>query len=408
MIPNPRATQLFNALPTKENVQPIPGSLLLGLTNEPAVKHKVEYSHITSAAKTVMLKNLSPNQITLKISEHGNEFMELPDGIEFLFGLPGKSVKRIETGKFERKEVKVKDKRKTKIEGFIPDTEQVIYNPLAVFAGGTRHLSKKEKAMRKKIGIMSPASDNHTAIFGGDDRINIYPGGYPERCVCRIEVYVQEYSGGPWIFQKRGTGFMVGDRIMMSSGHMAPDGPYAGWMIKVVPGYYDGQSVYGAGFYTYASDFVYYNTDTGDDMMACRLYDAIGTTTGYFGAISYNDDWEDRNVWSMCGYPYDRGDQRPTYQGGIPVRDDDDGDDIRLPDGGEFDTTQVESEADEASGASGSPLYSWFDNGQMYAIGVHHGTDTDYIFPFSSETYSVASGGDGVVGIINWARTNWP
>lgn len=129
---------------------------------------------------------------------------------------------------------------------------------------------------------------------------------------------------------------------------------------------------------------------------------------GYGGATTYQSRWEDWNVWSMCGYPYDRGESRPSYQGGIPVRDDDDGDDIRLPDGGEWDTAQIENEADEASGASGSPLYSWFDNGQLYAIGVHHGTETDYIFPFSSETLSAAAGGPGLPAIINWARANWP
>jgi hypothetical protein len=178
-------------------------------------------------------------------------------------------------------------------------------------------------------------------------------------------------------------------------------------MIKVVPGSYDGQSVYGPNFFTYASDYQYWEGDTGCDMMVCRLYDPLGTTTGYFGATTYNSDWEDWTVWSMCGYPFDLGESRPTFQGGIPVRDDDDGDDIGV-NGSDYDTTQVESEADEASGASGSPLYSWFDNGQMYAIGVHHGTETDYIFPASSETWSAAAGGPGLPGIINWARSVWP
>lgn len=407
MTYNSRANQLLNALPAKENIQPISRSLLLGLTNDPVLK-KIDYPLITNAVSTVMLENLFLNKVIPAPNEHENEFSKLFKRTDILFGIPGRSIQRIETGKFEQKKASSKNQSRTKIEGFIPETEQVVYNPLAVFSGGTRHFSKKEKAQRKRIGTISPASENHVTRFGIDDRVNIYPSGYPERCVCRIEVYVQQYPEGPWTFQKRGTGFMTGDRVMLSSGHMSPDGPYTHWMIKVVPGYYDGRSVYGSNFYTYASDFVFWNTDTGDDIMACRLYDAIGTTTGYFGAISYNDKWEDWAVWSMCGYPYDRGEQRPTYQGSIPVRDDDDGDDIRLPDGGEFDTTQIESEADEASGASGSPLYSWFDNGQMYIIGVHHGTDTDYIFPASSETYSVASGGDGLIGIINWARSNWP
>ena len=45
-----------------------------------------------------------------------------------------------------------------------------------------------------------------------------------------------------------------------------------------------------------------------------------------------------------------------SRQTGIAVRDDDDGDDIGV-NGDDYDTTQVESDADEASGASGSPLW---------------------------------------------------
>jgi len=247
---------------------------------------------------------------------------------------------------------------------------------------------------------------NHIAIYGGDDRVNIFPNTYPECSVCRIGVATQATSGGKWVSQRRGTGFMVGRRHLMTSGHMRPPKPYAGWKIKVVPASFDGQSVFGASFLSYASHYVAYQSDTGDDFMVCRLYDAIGDVTGYFGATSYDGDWEDMSVWSMTGYPYDIGENRPTFQGSIAVVDDDDGDDIELPNGNDRDTTQIESYADEASGASGSPMYSWFTNGEMYAIGAHHGRETDWEV-FGSDTHSVASGGDGFVGLIKWARQTW-
>jgi hypothetical protein len=296
---------------------------------------------------------------------------------------------------------------------WIPETEAITYHPIPVFAARANAVrplkrSSSEFSSPRQKFTMLDADDEPVTIFGADDRVNIYPSGYPERCICRIEVYTQDVAGGPWIFRKRGTGFMAGDRIMLTSGHMAPPTPYAGWMIKVVPGYYDGQSVYGASFLSYASDYRSWYSDAGNDFMVCGLYDAIGQTTGYFGAISYSGSWQDQAIWSMCGYPFDRGENRPTYQGSIPVRDDDDGDDIRLPDGNTYDTTQVENEADRANGASGSPLYSWFDNGQMYAIGVHHGLEIDWIFPASSEKYSAASGGAGLPALVNWARATWP
>lgn len=339
--------------------------------------------------------------------------LELPVGVEIPFGLPGRSGERFETIPHETGAADERHPSEIVAPARIPDTESITYHPIAVFSArpfGRQHILRNDKfkACRQKLFLPDDSGDEPITIFGADDRINIYPSGYPERCVCRIEVYTQDIAGGPWIFRKRGTGFMAGDRIMLTSGHMAPPTPYAGWMIKVVPGYYDGQSVYGASFLSYASDYVSWFSDAGNDMMACRLYDPIGLTTGYFGATVYDSSWEDQPYWSMCGYPFDRGETRPTFQGSIPVRDDDDGDDMKLPDGNSYDTTQVENEADRANGASGSPLYSWFDDGQMYAIGVHHGLEVDWIFPAGQEKYSAASGGDGLPALINWARATWP
>jgi hypothetical protein len=70
---------------------------------------------------------------------------------------------------------------------------------------------------------------------------------------------------------------------------------------------------------------------------------------------------------------------------------DDDGDDSSSPNGQDFDITQVASEADEERVPAAHLLYSWFDNGQPCAIGVHHGTETDHIVLFddSHGSYSV-------------------
>jgi len=43
----------------------------------------------------------------------------------------------------------------------------------------------------------------------------------------------------------------------------------------------------------------------------------------------------------------------------------------------------------------------------MYAIGAHHGRESDREL-FGSDTHSVASGADGFVGLIKWARQAWP
>jgi hypothetical protein len=86
----------------------------------------------------------------------------------------------------------------------------------------------------------------------------------------------------------------------------------------------------------------------------------------------------------------DRSKYGMSMQNGIHVRDDDDGDDIDL-DGKTYDTTQVENDADEASGASGSPLFAWFGEDNPCVIGVHSGVQEDWTVS-GSETWSCAAG----------------
>ena len=38
-------------------------------------------------------------------------------------------------------------------------------------------------------------------------------------------------------------------------------------------------------------------------MCTLKLYTPLGNSLGYFGYKTYNDDWEDGNYWTKCGYP---------------------------------------------------------------------------------------------------------
>lgn len=149
----------------------------------------------------------------------------------------------------------------------------------------------------------------------------------------------------------------------------------------------------------------WWHSDSGNDLQVCQLADPVGDRLGYFGARVYDSDWEDLGVWTMAGFPYDRSKYGMSVQPAIHVRDDDDGDDIELG-GDTYDTTQVESDADEASGASGSPLFAWFGEGNPCAVGVHSGYQDDGTVS-GTETWACAAGGDGLVAIVNWARSNW-
>ena len=140
----------------------------------------------------------------------------------------------------------------------------------------------------------------------------------------------------------------------MTSGHLTS--PTDGrWQIKVIPACLNGTSVFGPGMVSYVRGFWSWNSDSGSDIKICQLYDPIGAPLGYFGYTYFQSRWQDRDYWTMAGYPYDVSLVSMSREAAIAVRDDDDGDNINV-NGTTYDTTQVESDGDEASGVSGAPL----------------------------------------------------
>jgi V8-like Glu-specific endopeptidase len=248
------------------------------------------------------------------------------------------------------------------------------------------------------------SEEPHSTVINGESRTFLYPDQYPLTAVCKLYISYQPAPGAAWQNSGEATGYLIGKSTLMTSGHVQPPGGNA-WRIKVVPACWAGRSIFGPGFLSYVRETIWWNSDSGSDIQICHLYDPIGERTGYFGYRGYDSDWEDGAYWHMAGFPYDRSLYAMSYQSGIPVRDDDDGDDIEV-DGTTYDTTQIESEADEASGASGSPLWGYWDGGKPYAIGVHHGVERDGTVS-GTEILSCASGGDGFVAAAHWGRSMW-
>lgn len=251
--------------------------------------------------------------------------------------------------------------------------------------------------------------NNHSTVIDGESRDFLRPTDFPYTAVCKLEKWRLDTGSGAWVNSgSYGSGFLIGRKTLLTSGHnFAGDSLASGnFAIKVIPACWANTSVFGPGAITWVRQRKYWHSDSGNDLQICQLYDPIGDQMGYFGAREYDSDWQDLGVWTMAGFPYDRSIYGKSVQHGIHVRDDDDGDDIRLDDGTTHDTTQVENDADEASGASGSPLFAWFGDGNPCAIGVHAGYETDWTAG-GDETWSCAAGGDGLVAIVNWARANW-
>ncbi len=280
-----------------------------------------------------------------------------------------------------------------------PDGVPTGIHPKTALSIGTQHFGVTSRGTKTLI-----SADPHSTIINGESREFVYPDQYPYTAVCKLYVSYQPMPGAPWrMNDSEATGYLIGKNTLMTSGHVqAPAN--SGWQIRVVPACWAGRSVFGIGFVTYVRSTFWWNSDAGSDIQICQLYDPIGERTGYFGYRAYNSDWEDGAYWRMAGYPYDRSLFAMSHQTGIAVRDDDDGDDIEV-NGDDYDTTQVESDADEASGASGSPLWGYWA-GKPYAIGVHHGVERDGTIS-GTEILSCASGGDGFTAAAHWGRSMW-
>lgn len=283
-------------------------------------------------------------------------------------------------------------------EAWCPDGVRTGMHPKTAISLGSDRLGISARGRRTLL-----SEEPHSTIINGESRVFLYPDSYPYTAVCKLYVSYLPEGSSSWQQTGEATGYLIGKNTMMTSGHVQPPGGRP-WSIKVVPACWAGRSIFGAGLVTYVRETWSWNSDSGSDIQVCHLYDPVGERLGYFGYRGYDSDWQDLSVWVMAGFPYDRSLTSMSAQLGIAVRDDDDGDDIEV-DGDAYDTTQVESDADEASGASGSPLFAWWD-GSPYAIGVHHGVERDGTIS-GTEIYSCASGGDGFTQAAHWARGLW-
>ncbi|SRR5713101_1129400 len=229
-------------------------------------------------------------------------------------------------------------------------------------------------------------------VFGQDDRWEFRDPSWPWGLVGRI-------------FNNRGfsgTGALVGDRLVVTAGHMVPwdDSP---WWMQFVPAYYDGVSLHGAGVQSYVSDAYGYDVHgnvTGYDWAVLRLYEPLGSWLGYFGYNGYSESWDDQPYWSIIGYPGAIANaMRPSFQGSITVGDVDSD-----SGGGE----ELESNtADVSPGDSGGPMFGWWGNDPRL-VGVVSGEEEYTFLWWTFDQDNIMAGGSGFTSLVAWGRTNWP
>lgn len=229
-------------------------------------------------------------------------------------------------------------------------------------------------------------------VFGQDNRQQFRDASWPWGLVGRV-------------FNNRGesgTGALVGDRIVITAGHMVPWGDSPWWML-FVPAYYDGQSLHGAGVQSYVSDargYEVHGHPTGYDWAVLRLYEPLGTSLGYFGYNGYSDSWNNQPWWDLVGYPGAIANaMRPSFQGQITIGDTDSD-----SNGGE----ELESDtADVTPGDSGGPLFGWWGNDPRI-VGVVSGEEEMTFLWWTWDKDNIMASGSGFTGMCAWGRTNWP
>jgi V8-like Glu-specific endopeptidase len=262
-----------------------------------------------------------------------------------------------------------------------------------VIVGGPRSLGRPRPIMLRRFNGSPVEPANFTQIYDGESR----------------QVY--STTSAPWVrigqlntsLSGSGSAALVGRSTILTASHVVknswtPGGPVLG-TVTFTPGMFDGTSALGPTWTTNVIGIAAWEQFVGQDgydMAICQLDQPFGDWLGYFGYRTYDDDWEDLHVWSHAGYPYDlsASGSRPCYELGISVHDDD---------SDSYDTLELETRADIASGQSGGPLWGRWTNGGRQIIGTLSGREDN----FAEEKNSLFAGGNGLSHLVKWGRDNW-
>ncbi len=279
----------------------------------------------------------------------------------------------------------------------IPEGPQKPYRPAWQRLQYCPRPSGVERTVLRRInGRMVVPTDSGRVYGEYPARMPFYPSGYPWRCIGRLFVWA-DASSPNW--SSYGSAALIGTRAILTAAHMVPWGS-GNWKALFVAGYYDGQSSSGPGGQSWVTTAHGYagNSVTAHDMAVMRLQDPLGSWLGYLGFRGYDDHWEGGSYWNLVGYPSAVSSERPSWQGGIHVIDDDE----------DGDGQELEHHGDDTGGNFGGPFFGFWDDGP-YAIGTVSGyEEISGPLGIGSEDNNIVAGGPALNAICNYARQNWP
>ena len=248
----------------------------------------------------------------------------------------------------------------------------------------------KQFEVRKKYFDKLPESkdkDLHyaTTIFGADNRQQFLNSSYPWGTIGKVTTPIGS-----------GSGVMIGPRHLLTVSHVIQwTSGGAGW-VRFTPASFDGSAPFGTAWGTR----VYYrvkvtgptiNRHEGQHDYAVVVLDRrMGDLTGWMGAKSWTDSWDNDPYWTHVGYPADlNSGNRPVFQSSIPM------------DGSFWDAdrhTRIFHRGDVFPGQSGGPYFAWWSNGP-HAVSVQSG---------QTNSNNSASGGSEMVDLVIRARNEFP
>ncbi|MDT5408421.1 MAG: hypothetical protein QOG14_641 [Mycobacterium sp.] len=309
----------------------------------------------------------------------------LPDGA--ILGTPGMPLKPLTVPK--KPLAKAADASTT---GHRPEWADLVYHPKRSFEPPWTRQPRLRAGNRAELFY---------GVYGADDRQIYYPSGYPWRCVGRVFVW-NDASAANWSWW--GSAVLVGPRHVLTAGHVVP-WTSTNWKALFLPGYYDGSSVSGAGAQSWVSNAHGWDVSflsrlpNAYDLAVLRINDAVGNSLGWFGTRVYTAGGP-IIYYNLTGYPSAvAGGDRPSYQPGITVLDTD-------PNAAAM---ELEHHGDSTGGDSGAPFWAMWSDGIAYAVGVVSGGANEYeAKEHGYEDNNICAGGQAMIDIVNWARTNWP